>query len=267
MYDYFSEIIFNIISRINWIGGLFIILIIGTIITLFLSIKYKNNQFYFSIWIGLFISFIQIIITVFVMEKILDRYQKEQWRKTTFIVQKMVRSELKEDLVDIVYMMDFSDYRIPHNLIESRLERKQGYTNDEIIHAAEELLKIININDYADHKRYKKKDDIFSYQIDSLKQFASKMESNLINLEKIIGFSQINISSSYYNEIIECRNEYKNIITSVELYSRFLGASEITGQIIDYNLNFELKYRNDMYTSLIKTMNIIIKMLKNDYSD
>ena len=70
------------------------------------------------------------------------------------------------------------------------------------------------------------------------------METNLKDLDRIIDFSQIKLSSSIYYKLIECRKEYQNLIKNSKGYSRFLSVSEITGKLYDYNLNFETKYKN-----------------------
>ncbi len=109
---------------------LFLALLTLSILFLLLSIYFHNNNklFISSIFIGLFIAFIQIIITVFIIERIIERYEENRWEKTKILINEIVKVEIQDDLTGIVYTMDFSDGRRPHNYIEGRLEEYQKLT-------------------------------------------------------------------------------------------------------------------------------------------
>src|SRR3972149_6158923 len=120
---------------------LFLILTILSIISIILSYGYhkKNRRFLSGIFMGFFIAFVQIIITVFFIEKILLSHQENQWEKTKILINDIVISELQDDLTEIVYVMDFSDGMRVHNYIEGRLENNQKLTKAEAIYAGKRL--------------------------------------------------------------------------------------------------------------------------------
>jgi hypothetical protein len=117
------------------------------------------------------------------------------------------------------------------------------------------------LEDFSDHYRYKKGDDIIGYQAGIIDHFSSSMETNLRDLDRMIDFSQVKLSVKIYTKLIECRKEYQNLIKHGKGYSRFLSASEITGELYDYNLKFEMTHRKELFDSIIKTINILIDII------
>jgi hypothetical protein len=221
----------------------------------------QKKSFIASIFIGLFLSFLQIIITVFIIEKIFEHYQERQWRTTTQLISNMFTNEVKGDLIDIIYMIDFTEYRLPHNYLDRHFESKMSLSIYDAIYASNKFLNSVKLENYADHKLYKKGDSFIDYQISVFNEFILKMESNLKDIERIIDLAQINIQSQSYNDILECRNNYRDLIQNSKLYVQFLGVSEITGKLIDYNLKFEKKYKEDMYNGLINSINYMQSIL------
>ena len=161
--------------------------------------------------------------------------------------------------------MDFSDGMRPHNYIEGRLERNQKLTKVEAIYAGKRLLNSLKLEDFSDHYRYKKGDDIIGYQAGVIDHFASAMETNLRDLDRTIDFSQVRLSVKIYTKLIECRKEYHSLIKHSKGYSRFLSTSEITGELYDYNLKFEMKHKKELFDSIIKTINLLIEIISVNY--
>jgi len=267
------NLIHNIKNYINFLLSdllfLFLILTILSIISIILSYGYhkKNRRFLSGIFMGFFIAFVQIIITVFFIEKILLSHQENQWEKTKILINDIVISELQDDLTEIVYVMDFSDGMRVHNYIEGRLENNQKLTKAEAIYAGKRLLNSLKLENFADHYRHKKGEDIIDYQAGIIEGFASEMETNLWDLDRMIDFSQVKLSVNIYTKLIECRKEYHNLIKHSKGYSRFLSASEITGELYDYNLKFEMKHRKEFFDSIIKTINLLIDIISIENLD
>lgn len=260
--DYFN--IVKILLKNSYM--LFIVLSIISVVFLCLAyyLNKNNNLFLSSIFTSLFVAFLQIIITVFIIEKFLEQYQENQWYKTKLLINQMIESEIKDDLAEIISFLDFSKFSKPSKKLELQFEKSLHLNKQDVLNGAHELLKSLKLDDFADHHRYKKGDDIFDYQISVLKDFNTYMKDRVQNLDKIIQFAQINIDSETYNELIDCRKEYLAALNNINLYVQFLEASEITGELIDYNLKFETKYKEEMYKSILIIINLSIDLLNKN---
>lgn len=261
------SIIYNVENFIESIASslefLFIILLILAIFSIFMFFRYhrKNSSLGSSSWISATIAIIQIIVTVFIINEIIINYQENQWEKTKILIKETAISDLQDDLIEIVYVMDFSNGMRQHNYIEVRLEKNQKLSKDEAIYVGKRLINYLKIDDFADHYRYKKGEDIIDYQARVVKEFSEMMETNLDELDRIINFSQIRLSIKFYTKLLECRKEYENLIKHSKGYSSFLSASEITSKLYDYNLKFEMKHKKELFESIIKTIGILIDII------
>lgn len=238
---------------------LFSILVLLAIIFLYLSFYHNGSKQYFisSIYASLFVAFIQIIITVFIIEKVIERQQKNEWKETLILINNIIEVEIRNGLADVVYMADYSEYRRPHCYLETRLEKNTQLENNEVIHAGQELIKVLKLDDYPDHYRNKKGDSEISYQLHSLEGFVKKMKQNLEILDRIIQLYQIKMPRELYSLVIQCRTAYYNLISHSKGYQQYLSVSEITGSLIDWNLKFEMKHKKGMYDSIIKIIEIM----------
>jgi len=269
-YNFIYNVKIFIESLFSNLVFLLIILLVIAICSIIFSNRFnrKNRSFGASNWMGVFIAAIQTIVTIFFIDNIISNYQEKQWNKTKILINEIVISELQDDLVSIVYTVDFSDGMRIHNYIEGRLEKNQGLTKVEAIYAGNRLLNSLKLEDFSDHYRYKKGEDIISYQAGVIDDFSYSMETNLSDLDRMIDFSQVKLSVKIYTKIIECRKEYNSIIKHSKGYSRFLSASEITGELYDYNLKFEMKHRKELFDSIIKTINLLIEIISiDDFED
>ena len=248
----------------NFILILILVLLFLSIVFLLISIyaHKKNKTFISNLFTALFVAFLQIFVTIFLIEKIVERYQEHQWEKTKILINQIVIADLQDDLTEIVYVMDFSEGMRSHTYIEGRLEKNQKLTKVEAIYAANRLVNSLKLDDFADHYRYKKGEDLIGFQAGIIEGFGKDMETNLSDLDRIINFSQIKLSSKVFTKLIECRKEYQNLIKHSKGYSRFLSGSEITGELYDYNLKFEMEHRKGLFESIIKTINILTDILK-----
>jgi hypothetical protein len=239
---------------------LFSVLLLAALIFLFISFYYNHTQQFYisSIYVSLFVAFIQIIITVFIIEKVIERNHKNEWKETLIFINSIIEVEIRNGLADVVYMADFSEYRKPHCYLESRLEKNLQLENNEVIHAGQELMKDLKLDDFPDHNKNKKGDDEISYQLHSLDGFVKKLEQNLETLDRIVQLYQIKMPRELYSLVIQCRTAYYNLINHSKEYEEKLSASEITGSLIEWNLNFELKHKKGMYDSIIKIIDTMI---------
>ncbi len=242
---------------------LFSVLLLSALIFLSISFYYNNGKQYYisSIYVSLFVAFIQIIITVFIIEKVIERNQKNEWKETLIFINNIIEVEIRNGLADVVYMADYSDGMRPHCYLETRLEKNLQLENNEVIHAGQELIKVLKLDDFPDHNKYKKGDDEISYQLHSLDGFIKKLKKNLEILDRIIQLYQIKMPRELYSFVIQCRTAYYNLINHSNEYRKKLSVSEITGSLIEWNLNFELKHKKGMYDSIIKIIETMIVTL------
>lgn len=239
---------------------LFSVLLLSAIIFLYLSFYHNSNKQFFisAIYASLFVAFIQIIITVFIIEKVIERHQKNEWKETLILINNIIEVEIRNGLADVVYMADYSEYRRPHNYLETKLEKNTQLENSDVIYAGQELIKVLELDDFPDHIKNKKGDDEISYQLHSLEGFVKKMKQNLEILDRIIQLYQIKMPRELFSLVIQCRTAYYNLMNHSKEYQQKLSVSEITGSLIEWNLKFEIKHKKGMYDSIIKIVEIMI---------
>lgn len=247
---------------------LFLLLLTFAIVFLYLSIFYNNNNqsFFTSLYVSLFVAFIQIIITVFIIEKVIERYQEKQWKEALILINNIIEVEIKNGLADVVYMADYSECGKPHCYLETRLEKNTQLEISEVIYAGQELVKTLKLDDFPDHYKNKKGDDAISYQLFCLEGFIKKMQQNFENLDRIIQLYQTKMPSELFSQVIQCRTAYTNLITHSKGYQQSLSVSEKTGSLIEWNLKFEMKHKQGMFDSVIKIIEIMIRILNKNQS-
>jgi len=254
-------------NRINLILILEVTLLFLMFAYLSWNYSRNNEQYLSSIFTGLSIAVLQIILTVWVINKIIEIDREKQWDEINKLLENILEVEIKDSLANLVYMADFSDGKRSYCYLESKLEQNTKLEIDEVIYASHELVKSLKLDNFPDHYINKKGDDSISYQLHCLVGFIKRLEQNLGSLDHITQFYQIKMPSKLFSTIIQCRTAYNNLIHHTKGYEQFLSVSEKTGSLIDWNLKFEVKHKKGMYDSILKLIDIMINILNKNYNN
>ncbi len=242
---------------------LFLFILILILLSLLCAIYFnnKNEVFLSSIFANLFIGLILLVITVFIVEQLIDKYQESRWGKTKDLINKMVEDEIRDDLVMLVYTLDQSETGVfPSSRLSHYITDHGYYSTPIVVRHAKSLLEIIKLDDFADHTKLKYRDKKIENQLYVFNQYKNILENNIKNLDWIITFSQIKITGDFYSKLIRCRKESKEFYNFYTEYNRILKVNE-TEHKLDINVTLEFKFKKAMYKSGIKVMNTMIEIL------